>query len=396
MTDSLFCRSVKRNIILASLVIFLFSCQKAGSNLIPGSNNNLYFISATPARQLSKSQLQTLYAAYGASSYIRNGIKTYTVRYKTKTYTGAVVTASCSIVVPDAAGPYPLINYNHGTFFPEDEWRVPSYNNDFNSDINITYMMASVGYVVVAPDYIGYGASKSQEHNYCDYYSIAINVVDAIRAAKEFCSNQNFSLKNKFFITGWSEGGTVTMATVRNIQENFAAEFSITAAAPLAGAYYTSGLASAIINMNTETPFINSYTWALKTYNKTGNINKPLSYYINEPHATAFNASVSAVIPKNPQVLFTSQFRQNMNNNTDPIISVLQQNDVWNFKPVCKTVLCHGQNDTYVPLANSQQAYNYMLAQGADVSLIVYPGKDHGECIWDYLATIYQAFEPLR
>lgn len=388
--------SIIRNSIISFLVIFLLSCQKAGSNLIPGSNNDLYFISATPTRQFSKSQLQSLYAAYGASAYIRNGIKTYSIRYKTKNGQGTEIIASASVVVPDSPGPYALINYNHGTLFPDDEWRAPSYNTDYNSDINITYMMASVGYVVVAPDYLGYGASKNVEHNYCDYYHIADNVIDAIRAAKEFCSNQNFFLKNKLFITGWSEGGTVTMATIKKIQQNFSGELSITAAAPLAGAYYTSGMASAIINQNTETPYINSYAWVLKTYNKTGNINKPLSYYINEPYATSFNTSVSAVIPRNPQVLFTTQFRQNYNSNTDPIIPVFQQNDVWSFKPECKTILCHGESDTYVPVINSQQAYNYMLAQGADVSLVIYPGKDHGECIWDYMATIYQAFEALR
>lgn len=386
---------MRKLLIILTISIGYTSCQKSQqSPAIYVSGTTI--IGAETKRAFSKEALKNLFNAYGAGPYIKNGIKTYSVTYKTKNWSGTEVIASASIVVPDTPGPYAFINYNHGTLLPEDEWRAPSYNNDFNSDINITYMMASAGYVVVAPDYIGYGASKNQEHNYCDYYSIAGNVVDAIRAAKEFCSHQNLSLKNKLFITGWSEGGTVALATVRKIEENFLNEFSITAAAPLAGAYYTSGLASAILNLTTETPYINSYAWALKTYNKTGNINKPLSYYINEPYATAFNTSVSAAIPRNPQVLFTSQFRQNFNSNTDPIITVLQQNDVWNFKPLCKTIFCHGQNDTYVPLTNSQQAYNYMLAQGADVSLIIYPGKDHGECIWDYLATIYQAFEPLR
>ncbi|MCX8019666.1 MAG: prolyl oligopeptidase family serine peptidase [Chitinophagaceae bacterium] len=155
-------------------------------------------------------------------------------------------------------------------------------------------------------------------------------------------------------------------------------------------------MASYIMNLHAETPFMNSYAWALKTYNKTGNINKPLSYYINEPHATAFNTSVSATIPRNPQVLFTAAFRQHFQNGTDAIIPVLQQNDLWNYKPFCKTILCHGQNDSYVPLFNTQQAYAYMQAQGADVTMVIYPGKDHGDCIWDYMATLYQAFEPLR
>ncbi|MCX8019667.1 MAG: hypothetical protein N2747_04155 [Chitinophagaceae bacterium] len=159
--------------------------------------------------------MQNLYNPYGASPFFRNGIKTYSVIYKTKNFSGAETLASCSVMVPDAPGPYPLINYNHGTFFPEDEWREPSYNNDYNSDINITYMMGAAGYLVVAPDYIGYGASRNPEHNYCDYFNIAVNVIDAIRAVREFCASQNFSLKNKLFLTSWSEGGSVTLATVK-------------------------------------------------------------------------------------------------------------------------------------------------------------------------------------
>lgn len=388
----------KKIVVICAVVISIAApgCQKDTPPPAGITVTGNYIVSAEAKRQFTKDEVKNIYSAYGAAPHIRNGIKTYSITYKTKTYTGADVTASASVIIPDAVSPYALVNYNHGTFFPSDEWRVPSYNNDFNSDINIGYMMAAVGYVVVSPDYIGYGSTKNLEHNYGDYHNIAVNAIDAIRAAKEFCSNQHLVLKNKLFITGWSEGGTVTMAIVKKIQTDLAAEFNITAAAPLAGAYYSSGMANQIVQSNTETPFINSYAWVVKTYNKTGNINKPLSYYMNEPHATWFSNSVETVIPRNPQLLFTNTFRQNYLNNSEPLKAVFLQNDLSNFKPACKIILCHGQNDTYIPLMNSQQAYNYMLAQGANVSLVTYPGKEHGECIWDYLFTIYQAFEPLR
>ena len=381
---------------VVAIAITTAGCQKNTTPPVVINVTGNYIVSAAAKRQFTKDEVKNMYSPYGAAPYIRNGIRTYSITYKTKTYTGAEVVASASVIVPDVPGPYALVNYNHGTFFPSDEWRVPSYNNDFNSDINIGYVMAAVGYVVVSPDYIGYGSTKNLEHNYGDYHSIATNSIDAIRAAKEFCSSNNLILKNKLFLTGWSEGGTVTMAMVKKIQTDLASEFSITAAAPLAGAYYGSFMASQAVQLNAESPYINSYAWVVKTYNKTGGINKPLSYYINEPHATAFNLSVEAVIPKNPQLLFTGTFRQNYLNNTEPMKAVFAQNDLWNFKPVCKTILCQGQNDTYVPAINAQQAYAYMQAQGADVALVIYPGKEHGECIWDYLFTVYQAFEPLR
>jgi len=380
---------------LLCVAILFIGCKKPAQNYSQ-TYNGIHLVSSTPKRVLSKTQLISLYSSYGAASYIRNGIKTYAITYKTKDYNGIETIASAAVIVPDSPGPYPLINYNHGTYFPSDDWRLPSYNNDYNSDINIGYMMASVGYVVVMPDYIGYGSTKNVEHNYCDYNNIAVNAIDAIRAAREFCSNNSFTLKNKLFLTGWSEGGAVAMAVMKKIQSDFSGEFNITATAPLAGAYYGSFLAKQVLQMNTESPYINSYAWVVKTYNKTGSINKPLNYYFNEPYASAINSSIESIIPKNPQVLFNNIFKQNYLNNTDPLIAEFAKHDMWNFKPASKTILCQGQNDTYVPLINAQKAYTEMNALGADVSLVIYPGKDHGECIWDYLSTIYTSFEPLR
>ena len=380
--------------LLCATILFI-GCKKPAQNYSQ-TYNGIHLVSSTPKRVLSKTQLISLYSFYGAASYIRNGIKTYAITYKTKDYNGIETIASAAVIVPDSPGPYPLINYNHGTYFPSDDWRLPSYNNDYNSDINIGYMMASVGYVVVMPDYIGYGSTKNAEHNYCDYNNIAVNAIDAIRAAREFCSNNSFILKDKLFLTGWSEGGAVAMAVMKKIQSDFSGEFNITATAPLAGAYYGSFLAKQVLQMNTESPYINSYAWVIKTYNKTGSINKPLNYYFNEPYASAINSSIESIIPKNPQVLFNNIFKQNYLNNTDPLIAEFAKHDLWNFKPSCKTILCQGQNDTYVPLINAQKAYTEMNALGADVSLVIYPGKGHGECIWDYLSTIYTSFEPLR
>ncbi len=51
-------------------------------------------------------------------------------------------------------------------------------------------MLASTGYVVMLPDYIGYGSTKNMEHPYCAYNLIAGSVVDMMKAVREFCDEQ--------------------------------------------------------------------------------------------------------------------------------------------------------------------------------------------------------------
>lgn len=165
----------------------------------------------------------------------------------------------------------------------------------------------------------------------------------------------------------------------------------------MAGAYYTSGFAEHVLNSKDDFPYINSYAWVLQTYNWLYKINKPLNYYFNEPYATRLKNDPGAYIPHNPDALFTSKFKSDYSKGLDTALNkALEDNDLWNWKPKAKIILCHGDKDDYVPFFNSQKTYEAMKAKGADVTLAVYHGKGHSNCLPQYLETLYTSFEKLR
>ena len=89
--------------------------------------------------------------------------------------------------------------------------------------------MAGAGYVVVLPDYHGLGTGQG-DHPYMHEDTAAKAVVDAIRATKTINAEIEFS--DKLFITGYSQGGFVTMAAHRAIQSLYSNIMTVTASAP--------------------------------------------------------------------------------------------------------------------------------------------------------------------
>lgn len=381
--------------VLMSLILSAGSAAEASPAIALKHSQTPYLVSFEKKFTFSETQLKSMAAI--ASQYIRNGFSAYRITYRTVDVDGKEVIASGAILVPDGKQPLPLMNYNHGTLFPGNERSAPGYLSQYNSEVLLGGLFSAMGYLVVMPDYIGYGSTKDLKHPYCAYNFIAITCIDMLRAAKEFCDSLDLTLNNKNFFTGWSEGGGVALAVVKTIEEKFANEFTVTAAAPMAGAYYISGFAEHVINSPQDFPYINSYAWVLTSYNWLYNINKPLSYYYNEPYATRLLNNPDATVPLKPGALFTETFIKNYSAGTDAELKkALLQNDLWNWKPKAKIVLCHGEKDNYVPFFNSTKVYEAMKAKGADVTLAAYPGKGHSNALPQYLQTVHSVFEKLR
>lgn len=377
-------------------LIFNTGCTGKSKALEPPRDSmSPYLVSFEKKLTFTAAQLKNKYGII--SGHIKNGFSAYRLIYKTRNVDGREVVASGAVIVPDVKEPLPLMNYNHGTYFPSNERSAPGYVSQYNSEVLLGGLFSSMGYLIVMPDYIGYGASKDLPHPYCAYNFIAATCIDMLRATREFCDSQKIKLNNKNFFTGWSEGGGVALAVVKNIEEKFPNEFTVTAAAPMAGAYYSTGFAEYVLNDKDDFPYINSYAWVLQSYNWLYKINKPLSYYFNEPYASRLEKNPEATIPLNPDALFTPAFKASYTAGREQALKkALEENDLWNWKPKAKIVLCHGERDNYVPFFNSKKTYEAMKAKGADVTLAAYAARGHSDCMPQYLETIFSTFEKLR
>ncbi|WP_235917447.1 alpha/beta hydrolase family protein [Hymenobacter busanensis] len=314
-----------------------------------------------------------------AGALVKYPVRAYRLTYSTRNTDGRNVTASGALLVPVAPQALPLLSYQHGTIQPDEENHAPSYYSSSSEIWSAVSVLASTGYVVSAPDYIGYGASKALPHPYEQAASLASASADMLRAAREFCQQEQFALNKKLFLMGYSEGGFATMSLHKLLEEQYAGEFSVTASAPGAGAYHKTAFARHIMNTTEPLPFLSSYVWVLDTYNRVYGLNRPWSYYLNAPWAAQLQANPFGPVPQQAQELFSPGFRQAVISGSDaPLAAAFRDNDVYDWKPKAPLALFHGTADNYVPYFNSEDAYRAMRARGAtQVELHPIQGGNH-------------------
>ncbi|GAA3945123.1 alpha/beta hydrolase family protein [Hymenobacter algoricola] len=315
-----------------------------------------------------------------AGALVRYPIRVYKLTYTTLTTDGKPVTASGALLVPVAGTQaLPLLSYQHGTIQPDEEGRAPSYYTSGSEVWSAVSVLASAGYIVSAPDYLGYGASKALPHPYEHAASLASASLDMLRAAREFATQEKLPLNQKNFLLGYSEGGFATLALHKLLEEKAAAEFTVTASAPGAGAYHKSAFADYILTSTQPLNFLSTYVWVLDTYNRVYGINRPFAYYFNPPWAAQLQANPFSAVPTQAAELFTPGFRQGILTKTDAaMLAAFRANDIHDWQPKAPLALFHGTADDYVPFFNSQQAYDAMRARGASqVTLRPIAGGNH-------------------
>lgn len=325
------------------------------------------------------------------ANFVLYGVRVYKIVYNTVDTKGNPVEASGALLVPVTSNRMKVLSFQHGTI--REEWEAPS--NFLTSDYNTSTFISSSGYILVMPDYLGYGASKQIEHPYEHGRSLATACRDMLRAVYEFeVINGKFKSNEELFLTGYSEGGYATMALFKLLEEEHAAEFNITAVSVGAGAYNKTAFGEYIASANEELFFINSFLWVLDTYNKVYGLNRPYSYIFNEPYASMIeNEGVFAPVNKNPQELFTNEFKEGILQETDTeFLNALADNNNYDWKPKAPLRLYHGTADDYVPDFNSLTAYEAMTTRGAQVEFISLPGEDHAAAFPSYMFGTLQYF----
>lgn len=148
-------------------------------------------------------------------------VAVYRIRYATVGGANEPTTASGALMVPvggDAQchGPRPMLLYAHGTS-PDRAFDIADLRNDPNGEgLAIAAVFAAQGYIVVAPNYAGYDVSTLTYHPYLVADQQAMDMIDSLRAARSAlltASAPTTTDGGRLFITGYSQGGYVAMAT---------------------------------------------------------------------------------------------------------------------------------------------------------------------------------------
>ena len=179
------------------------------------------------------------------------GVDFYYLQYNTVGGAGEATTASGALMVPtgtaaQCSGGRPIVLYGHGTN-PDRTLNIADISNANNTEgALIAAMFAAQGYIVVAPNYAGYDISALKYHPFLNADQQSKDMIDALTAARTALPHTMTGATTdggKLFVTGYSEGGHVAMATHRALQ---AAGMTVTASAPMSGPYALEAFGDAV------------------------------------------------------------------------------------------------------------------------------------------------------
>ncbi len=172
----------------------------------------------------------------------------YHIQYATVGGSGEATTASAVLMIPtglgaNCSGERPIVLYAHGTT-TDRAYNMADLQNA--ETISLAALFASQGYIVVAPNYAGYDTSTLPYHPYLIADQQSKDMIDALTAARTalpLASLTTVKDNGQLFITGYSQGGYVAMATHRAMQ---AAGMKVTASAPMSGPYALAAFVDAV------------------------------------------------------------------------------------------------------------------------------------------------------
>ena len=201
-------------------------------------------VTATKAQTFGTQVLSQVLALAGAPPC---EVHVYHIEYNTLGGANESTTASGALMVPGGAdrscqGARPIVLYAHGTS-TERNFNIADLTNQQNAEgILLAVFFAARGYVVVAPNYAGYDTSTLSYHPFLVGAQQSKDMIDALTAARAALPIGQVSDDGRLFITGYSQGGYVAMATHRAMQ---AAGMAVTASAPMSGPYALSAYVDA-------------------------------------------------------------------------------------------------------------------------------------------------------
>jgi predicted esterase len=167
-------------------------------------------------------------------------VSVYRVHYNTIGGAHEATDASAAVMVPSGTGAScgnsrPVLLYAHGTSLQKSFDMADIAGNTEARLVAATF--AAQGFIVVAPNYAGYGGSSLGYHAYLDRDQQAADMIDALRAARSAFPSIAARDSGKLQVTGYSQGGYVALATQRAMQLQAGTEFSLTAASGMSGPY---------------------------------------------------------------------------------------------------------------------------------------------------------------
>ncbi len=382
-------------VLSAAFILFITSCTKNDdkpentwlesseyvSLYTTASVNNMIDLASTQSPGIS-----TL------KQYVRSGVEVYKISYRTKAGDEDII-ASGLVCVPVAGGDYPVISFQNGTNTLNSQ--APSIN-PMNSSYVLVETLASMGFIVVIPDYPGFGTSSNVAHPYLVASPTVISVTDMFRAVQELDETEldEISIRNEYYLLGYSQGGWATLSLHKAMELEYQDDFNLAGSACGAGPYDINLLFSNMINVtNYPMPVYLGYIY--NAYSSYKQFSNPVTDIFSEPYASSIaslydgsksfdqiNSQLSTSIASLLNPDFVSGYASS--DRYLPVRNAFKANSIqpWHtYKPL---MLIHGGGDTQVNPVTTETMYTAMLQAGTsstDCTKMILPGLDHSDGI---------------
>ncbi len=263
-------RSARISWLMVPAAVVLASCGGGSSTESPNTSTTAGTLIYNPpprVASVNSTDLTTSFASTSSGQALlalagtpKCGIDFYYIQYQTVGGKGEQTTASGAIMVPNGSaagcsGALPILVYTHGTAVTQ------SYNIANPADPNnpawstagggsegpiVAAFFAAQGYIVVASNYAGYDTSPLPYHPYLIGAQQSQDVINGLTAARTALKGglSGASDSGKLFLTGYSQGGYVAMATYRAM---LAANIPVTAVSPMSGPYAMEALFDSVV-----------------------------------------------------------------------------------------------------------------------------------------------------
>jgi pimeloyl-ACP methyl ester carboxylesterase len=305
----------------------------------------------------------------------------YRLSYLTIDSQGKEIVASGLVSVPvkTAGAKSPLLSYQHATIYKDAQ--APSNNP---TPAAPPVIVASLGYIVIAADYVGYGASKGTPHPYLLSAPSASAVVDMLTAARTWRSQNSVADNGQLFLAGYSEGGYVSVAAHRAMQAAGSPHVVNLAAVALGAGPYDAGvtLDELLRRVRKQHPLLGTL------------INPGLLRHLGASLRRAVRDELlKRLVPADADVVFDATLIDNYLADDDAAIE--RQSNVHDWAPAVPARFFHGRDDQTVPYVSATRTLQAMLARGAsDISLTDCAAlpSSHKGCVPQFLAFMLGEF----
>jgi pimeloyl-ACP methyl ester carboxylesterase len=388
------------NVLIQSMIIAAIALSSCNRNDKP---NYEYLLSSEYTGKYERAEITGILDVLAQSypevlelgEFVSDGIRLYTITYSSFVK-GKVITASGLVSVPGMPGEYPVVSFQNDINTLKSN--CPS-ENPTDYLYQLVESVASMGFIVLMPDYPGFGSSSGIPHPYLLKVPTSESVIRMIQAVYE-AENEfdGITVKNECYLIGYSQGGLATFNAHTDLELGYSSYgLKLRGSACGAGPYEMEQVMADMRSVQSY-PAPASAGYIINAWTYYGYITNPINELLKEPYASRLRqlydgyhsiAEINSQLTASMPDFFTDNFR---NNSGQVDFSSVGASLVWNsayaYKTEIPVLLMHGGTDTQVSVSNTETLHSLMILHGTSPEMckkVILPGMDHSEAVIPFM-----------